>query len=155
MTDAPEAPWQTAAAAHQRQASPRHHTKIDLMNNEKRKTLLYSMASAKSEQEITRAQWEADLWLREHPEDTAIAAAKRTLDNKSEKLNNPERQANKAAWVTLMVAVPLAITASFTFSVSWGIAVVFGTYVGMQIALHVWEFVGVWAESRSKRKSAK
>lgn len=126
--------------------------KIDFMNNEKRKTLLYSMASAKSEEEISRARWKADLWLQENPGDTDIAVAKQTLDDKSEKLNDPERQANKAAWVTLAVAVPLAILASFTFSVSWGIAVAFGTYVGMQIALHVWEFVGAWAESRSKRK---
>lgn len=123
------------------------------MDSEKRGSLIDRMTSAKSEEDITKAQQDADIWLRENPADTDVAAAKQTLDERSEKLDDPERSANKATWIALGVAVPLAIAVSLMFSTSWGIAVAVGVQAGMVIAYYVWEFVGAWAaESRSKKR---
>jgi len=109
------------------------------------------MTSAKTKEEITEAQREADLWLEQNPADTDVAVAKQTLDEKAEKLDDPEHKANKATWIALALAIPLAVVVALMFSVSWGVAVVIGAYVGMEIAWWVWEFVGAWAESRSER----
>lgn len=122
------------------------------MDNDRRGALIARMTSAKSEEEITEAQQDADLWLRENPGDVDVAVAKQTLDEESEKLDDPERRANKATWIALGVAIPLAIAVSLMFSASWGIAVAGGVYVGAEIASFVWGVVreGV-EESRSKR----
>jgi hypothetical protein len=121
------------------------------MEQEKQRTLVDTMTSAKTKEEITEAQREAELWLEQNPADTDVAVAKQTLDEKAEKLDDPEHKANKATWVTLALAIPLAVVVSLMFSVSWGAAVVIGVYVGMEIAWWVWELVGAGAESRSER----
>lgn len=122
------------------------------MDSDRRGSLIYRMTSAKGEEEITEAQQDADLWLRANPGDTDVAAAKQTLDERSEKLDDPERSANKATWIALGVAIPLAIAVSLMFSASWGIAVAGGVYVGAEIASFVWGVVREGGEeSRSKR----
>lgn len=101
------------------------------MENERRKALIDQMLSAKTKEEVQRAEGAAETWLSDHPHDLQVLAAREHLDEVKDKVNNPVSWwSNIAACVVGVITFVVVTLLIGTNTGNWAVAIGAGLLTG-------------------------
>ncbi len=114
------------------------------------------MQSAGTLSETDEALEEARLWLRKHPGDDRVAAAMQRLEERDERLRDPEAAAGwrgvAAAGVLFSVAAVAIFGALYALTGRWTVSIFVGGVVGLEITWWSREIVMAYAEGRRRNR---
>jgi hypothetical protein len=111
------------------------------------------MRSASTSAEAEASLEEARVWLREHPGDDQVAAAMQRLEEKQERLENPERTLNWASAVVFVVSALAVWGPRYILSGSWTLSVLAGVVLGVEISWWTWEITLAFMERTRRNRS--
>lgn len=123
------------------------------MSDEERGELISRMQSARTPSEASLSLDEARHWLREHPEDNQVAAAMQSLEEREERLEDPERTPN---WASAAVFVASALTvwgALYVLSGNWTLSVIAGVILGLEASWWTWEITLAFVQRTRRDRS--
>jgi hypothetical protein len=115
------------------------------------------MHSAAGSREMEAALEEARVWLREHPGDDRVAAGMQRLEEREERLRDPE---NAVGWrgvvavIALFSVSALAIFgALYALTGRWTISIFAGVVLALEITWWTWDMVMAYIEDRLRNRS--
>ncbi len=109
--------------------------------DEERRALIDRMLGARNEREIEVAEEVADEWLKDNPGDIRVIAAHERLDERGERVRDPERKINR---VTLAVFVAVFSSVALVADTLTGnpyAALAAGFLVTLPVTELVWEML--------------
>lgn len=126
------------------------------MSDEERDALITRLDSATTSPERDAALEQARDWLGEHPADERVATTMQRLEERDEKLRDPESGGWKrvAAVAALFSAVALATFGTlYALSGRLVISVVAGVVLGLEITWWTWEATLAYADGRGRNRN--
>lgn len=114
------------------------------MEKVERSLVIDQILKAKSEEEMSTADGIASRWLERSPGDLRVIAALEKLDTKRLELTEPSLTPSRMTIIALWVSLPVAVIVALVWSVGLALLVVISTVVVLEV---VWEmFLRSWAK---------
>lgn len=126
------------------------------MRDEERRALIDRMLGARNESEMEAAEEAADEWLKDNPCDIRVIAAHERLDEKGERVRDPERKVNRVTLAVFAAVFSSVALVADTLTGNPYVALAAGFLVTLPVTELVWgmlyERSGEWAEPRERER---
>lgn len=118
------------------------------MSDEERTSLINTMLSARTEEEISEAEKAADKWLEENPADDRVIVARERLESTARKRRDPERIPNRLSVIALLAAALVSGLVVAIGTGDLGTTLQISLVVGLSSGACVWILAGgIWRKS--------
>lgn len=111
------------------------------VRDEERRALIERMLGARSEREIEEAAEVADEWLKDNPGDIWVIAAHERLDERGDRVRDPERKVNQVTLAVFAAVFSSVALVAGTLTGNVYAALAAGFLVALPVTELVWEML--------------
>ena len=124
--------------------------------DEERRALIERMLGARNQREVEAAEEVADEWLKDNPGDIRVIAAHERLDERGDRVRDPERKINRVTLAVFAVVFSLVALVGGALTGNIYAALAAGFLVTLPVTELVWEKLyersGDGAEPRERER---
>ncbi|CAA9449971.1 MAG: hypothetical protein AVDCRST_MAG37-2222 [uncultured Rubrobacteraceae bacterium] len=111
------------------------------VRDEERRVLIDRMLRARTDREVDAASEAADDWLKTHPGDIRVMAAHERLDERGDRVRDPERRINRVTFTVFVGVFSAVALAGHALTANLYAALAAGFLITLPVTELVWEIL--------------